>query len=125
MCKRSRKLGLEALLLTAAVLCGAAVLWQAYTRAAHPFELAYTEGNVLSAGARVASGLSAYPDPASFPYALNPYGPVGYLLTAAGIRLFGVSLFGPRLLVLLAGVIAVFAIAGLTRRLGASGESAF
>jgi hypothetical protein len=64
------------------------------------------------------NGSTPYPDPASFPYIPNHYGPVGYLLTAVAIRVVGVSLFGPRLKVLLAGAIAVFVIAGLTRRLG-------
>ena len=101
-----------------AVLCFAATLWQAYIRASIPLEMNYEEGNVLNAGLRVLKGSTAYPDPASFPYTFNPYGPVGYLLTAAGIKLFGLSLFGPRLFVLLAGAIAVFVIAGLTRGLG-------
>ncbi len=113
-----RRLDLERSAAAIVGLCFAVTLWQSYTRATIPFEMNYGEGNVLSAGVRVLSGSTPYPDPATFPYALNPYGPVGYLLTAVGLRVFGVSLFGPRLLVLLAGTVIVFVFSGFTRRSG-------
>lgn len=113
-----RKLDLETFVAAVAALCLAVTLWQAYVRALIPFEQNYTEGLVLSATVRVLNGSTPYPGPASFPYAFNLFGPIGYLITAATIRVFGLSLFGPRLLVMLAGAIAVFAIGGLIRRLG-------
>ena len=113
-----RKFDLETFMSGVAALCLSVTLWQAYLRALMPFELSYTEGLVLSAAVRVLDGSTPYPGPAGFPYTFHLFGPVGYLLAAAAIRVFGLSLFGPRLLVMLGGAIAVFTIAGLTRRLG-------
>ena len=118
MGKLLRKLNLDTALTATAACCLAAIMCVAYMRARFPLELNYEEGNILNAGLRVLRGSTPYPDPASFPYLLNPYGPVGYILAAAGLKVFGVSLFGPRLLVLVAGVIIVFVLAGLTRGLG-------
>jgi hypothetical protein len=113
-----RKPDLETLVAAVAALCLAVTLWQAYVRASIPFELNFGEGLVLGGAVRVLDGSTPYPAPSSFPYVFNTFGPIGYLLTATAIRVFGLSLFGPRLLVMLAGTIAVFAIAGLNRRLG-------
>ncbi len=90
----------------------------AYERARIPFAINYEEGNILNAGVRVLHGQTPYPDPGAFPYILNPYGPVGYLLTALSLRLAGLSLLGPRLLVLLAGLGIWLVIALLTKRMG-------
>lgn len=84
-------------------------------RARIPFELDYEEGNILNAGVRLSHGLSPYPDPTAFPYVINPYGPVGYLLTAASIRMFGISFFAPRLLVLAGGMIVLIALIAVSR----------
>jgi hypothetical protein len=93
-------------------------LYFAYTRALIPFQIDYEEGNILNAGLRILHGQTPYPSPGSFPYVLNPYGPLGYLATALGIRLFGISLLGPRLLVLVSGASIALLIAALVRRLG-------
>jgi 4-amino-4-deoxy-L-arabinose transferase-like glycosyltransferase len=89
----------------------------AFSRVNVPFELDYEEGNVLNAALRILHGQTPYPDPASFPYTLNPYGPVGYATAAIGTKLFGVSLFGPRLLVLVAGIATMAIIALLIAKL--------
>lgn len=87
-------------------------------RARIPIELDYEEGNILNAGVRISHGLSPYPDPAAFPYVLNPYGPVGYFLAAASVRAFGISLVAPRLLVLAGGAVILVVLVLLTRLSG-------
>src|SRR5262245_55785465 len=84
--------------------------------AAFPYQLDYEEGNVLNAANRIVHGLTPYPEPGSFPYVLNPYGPLGYLLIAVPVKAAGLSLYPPRLLVLLATVVVALLIAGLVRR---------
>ena len=108
-----------------AILCGALRLIYAYQRAGTPFQLEYEEGNILNAGFRILHGLTPYPAPGSFPYVLNPYGPVAYLLAAAAMKLVGVSLFGPRLLVLLAGIGVALLIVQISKAHGVRIEIAF
>jgi hypothetical protein len=93
-------------------------LYFAYKRTLIPFEIDYEEGNILNAAVRILHGQTPYPTPGSFPYVLNPYGPVGYLVAALGVRIFGISLLGPRLLVLLSGIFIVFLIAAVVQHLG-------
>ena len=83
-----------------------------------PFEIDYEEGNILNSGLRIVQGKTLYPAPGSFPYILNPYGPVGYLVSALGIKIFGLGLFGPRLFILFAGIAVGVLIAALTKLLG-------
>lgn len=101
------------------ILCALVRLGFAYRRAAIPFELDYEEGNILNAGLRILNGTTPYPAPGAFPYILNPYGPIGYLFAAIGLKVFGTSLLGPRLLVLLAGIGITACLAFLARRFGA------
>ena len=86
--------------------------------AALPYQLDYEEGNVLNAGHRIADGVTPYPEPGSFPYVLNPYGPIGYALTALAVKVFGVSLFAPRLFVVLESLALALLVASLVQRLG-------
>jgi dolichyl-phosphate-mannose-protein mannosyltransferase len=109
---------LKALLLLVGIACLAIRLETSYVRAASPFQADYEEGNILNAASRIVHGLTPYPAPGSFPYTVNCYGPIGYLLSALGIKIFGLSLFGPRLLVLLAGIGIVFLIAAIVKTLG-------
>jgi len=112
-------LALKILLLLAGFACFAVRLDCSYVRAASPFQVDYEEGNILNAASRITHGLTPYPAVGSFPYTVNCYGPIGYLVSAAGIKILGLSFFGPRLLVLFAGIGIVFMIAGLTKALGA------
>jgi 4-amino-4-deoxy-L-arabinose transferase-like glycosyltransferase len=100
------------------LLCVLVRLKFAYLRAATTFQLDYEEGNVLNAALRITNGMTPYPAAGSFPYVINPYGPVGYVLAALGIKVFGVSLLGPRLLVLLAGIGVALCIGLLAREYG-------
>lgn len=93
-------------------------IYCAYQRARLPFEVDYEVGNVLNAGLRLLEHQTPYPPPGSFPYILNPYGPIGYVATAAGIRTFGLSFFGPRLIVLLSGLLIAFLIASFVQHFG-------
>ena len=97
----------------------------AWIRASLPWEMNYEEGNMFNAAVRLLHGAAVYPAPGSFPYIVSPYGPVGYLLTALAVAANGVSLFGPRLLVLLAGVGICFLISALTKRFGGRWEIGF
>ena len=90
---------------------GAALAMRA--RALTPFQFDYGEGNVLATLARIAHGLTPYPDPRAFPNAIDPYGPVGYYLLAIPVKLFGVSLLAPRMLVI-ACVVAICVLLALT-----------
>jgi hypothetical protein len=93
-------------------------IYFAYCRARVPFEIDYEEGNVLNAGLSVLRGQTPYPLASHFPYVINPYGPLGYLATALGLRMFGISLFGPRLLVLASGFAIAILISVTVRRCG-------
>jgi len=79
-------------------------LWHAVGETRLPFQLDYEEGNILNAGVRIDAGQTAYPDPATYPNVLNPYGPIGYFLTAESLRLGGLSLTLARLVMLACGV---------------------
>jgi hypothetical protein len=109
--QRACLLGTTALLL-------ALRIYFAYCRARVPFEIDYEEGNVLNAGLSLLRGQTPYPVASHYPYVVNPYGPLGYLATALGLRMFGISLFGPRLLVLASGFAIATLISLLVRRLG-------
>ena len=90
----------------------------AHARLLMPFEIDYEEGNILNSGLRITQGQALYPAPGTFPYILNPYGPIGYLVAALGIKTFGLGLFGPRLFILSAGIAVGILIAALTKALG-------
>ena len=111
-------LNLTAMLAVIVPVLMAVRLKYVYERMFVPFEINYEEGNILNAAARVLQHSSLYPDPRAFPYVLNPYGPVGYWLSALGIRILGLSFRGPRLLVLLAAIGVFFLIAALVKRSG-------
>jgi len=117
---RGRKVIIIALAIVGAIIR----IRYAYVRAGLPFQLEYEEGNILNAGFRILHGASPYPAPGSFPYVLNPYGPVAYLLAAASMKLLGISLFGPRLLVLVAGVGVALLIVLISKSNGAAVEIA-
>ena len=93
-------------------------LLMACNAAAFPYQLDYEEGNILNAGNRILHGETPYPEPGSFPYILNPYGPIGYVLTALAVKAFGLSLYGPRLMVVLESLAVALLIAALVKRLG-------
>ena len=101
----------------------ALVTWRVITAAlavrAHaftPFQFDYGEGNVLATLARIARGLTPYPDPRAFPNAIDPYGPVGYYLLAIPVKLFGISLVPPRLLVIVSVVVICIFLALIIAR---------
>ncbi len=85
-----------------------------------PFQFDYEEGNILNALARIAHGLSPYPDPHAFPNVLNPYGPVAYYVLAAPVKLFGNSFLGPRLVIVASLLVVCCCIGLLIVRLGGS-----
>jgi len=98
----------------------AAVLntFDAWHLAALPFEMNYEEGNILNAALRIVNGLSPYPDPHAFPNVLNPYGPVFYYLVAIPVRVAGAGLLLPRLMVIIAALMAAICIGLLIRKEG-------
>jgi hypothetical protein len=113
-----RKLTPKSLVAAVVLLAVATRLRFAFIKAMLPFELDYEEGNVLNAAYRILHHQTPYPDPGSFPYTLNPYGPVGYSLAAFGLKILGLSFFGPRLLVFIAGLLILLLIARLTVSFG-------
>lgn len=108
-----------------ATACVSVRLKCSYTLVASPFQIDYEEGNILNAAYRLIHGQTPYPSPGSFPYVLNPYGPIGYVLSAWGVKIFGLSFFGPRLLVLFAGLGVLFLIAGLIKTCGGRWDLGF
>lgn len=115
----------KALLLFVGIACFVIRIVSSYGRAASTFQIDYEEGNILNAATRLLHGLTPYPAVGSFPYIVNCYGPVGYLLSAAGIKVFGLSLFGPRVLVLLSGIGIFFLIAAIVKTLGSRWDVGF
>lgn len=110
------------ILACAAALAALFNTFDAWQLARLPFEMNYEEGNILNAAVRIVNGLSPYPDPHSFPNVLNPYGPVFYYVIAATVRMAGVRLLLPRLIVIFSALIAGAVVAFLVRRF--SGSSA-
>jgi len=115
---RSTPLPLRIGLALAIVVCIVLSFKSVYSRLVLPFQIDYEEGNVLNAGLRIVEGQTPYPPPGSFPYIFNPYGPVGYLVSAVGIKVFGLGLLGPRVLIFIAGLAVVFLIAILINSFG-------
>lgn len=115
---RSTPLPLRIGLALAIIACVVLSFKSVYARLVLPFQIDYEEGNVLNAGLRILEGHTPYPVAGSFPYIFNPYGPIGYLVSAAGIKVFGLGLFGPRLLIFTAALTVVFLIATLIKSLG-------
>lgn len=75
----------------------------------------YGEGPLLGVAARIAGGLSCYPNPHPIPYMINPYGPVAYYLFAGVVKIFGVAFTAPRIFVGAATVCCAVLIALLLR----------
>lgn len=115
---RSTPLPLRIGFAIAIVACVVLSFKSAYSRLVLPFQIDYEEGNVLNAGLRIVEGQTPYPAPGSFPYIFNPYGPIGYLVSAVGIKVFGLGLLGPRGLIFAAGLVVVFLIATLIKTFG-------
>ena len=115
---RSTPLGSKIFLALLTAACLYLSFRGAHARLLMPFEIDYEEGNILNSGLRIVQGQPLYPVVGSFPYILNPYGPVGYLVSALGIKIFGLGLFGPRLFIFSAGTAVAVLIAALTRALG-------
>lgn len=111
-------LSLRVYLLVAATLAVAFSFVCVYGRLHMPFEIDYEEGNILNTGLRILQGQTPYPPPGIFPYVINPYGPIGYVVSALGIKIFGLGLLGPRLLVLVSGIAVTVLLAFLVTRLG-------
>src|SRR5262245_23519547 len=105
------------LVIVAAISLGF-IVYFGLLRAVLPFQIEYPEGLVLNSANRLLHGQTPYPDPRSFPYILNCYGPLAYALAAVAIKLFGVSLFPLRMLVLLAGLAVLALLTVLTSRMG-------
>jgi hypothetical protein len=80
-----------------------------------PFQLNFGEGPLLGVAARVARGLTCYPDPHALPYMINPYGPVSYYLIAPLVRLFGLN-FTPLRIFVGAAAVCCAAFIGLLLR---------
>ena len=105
----------------AACVVAAAVLtlWHVASEARLPFQLDYEEGNILNAAVRWNAGLTPYPDPHTYPNALDPYGPVGYLLAAQWVRPGGVGFTLPRMMSLGCGLaIAILLLLLIRERTG-------
>jgi len=115
----------KAFLMSVGIGCLAVRIVASYARTASTFQIDYEEGNILNAATRLLHGLTPYPAVGTFPYIVNCYGPVGYLLSAAGIKIFGLSLFGPRLLILLSGIGIFFLIAAIVNTIGGRWDVGF
>lgn len=101
---------------TAAAACAVWALVTVVQRAELPYQLDYEEGNILNAAVCLTHGLSPYPNPHVLPSVINPYGPVLYLLEAALVKIFGLTFFPGRLLVIISGIAAAALIASIIRR---------
>ncbi|MGH9520905.1 MAG: hypothetical protein ACRD3E_00070 [Terriglobales bacterium] len=100
-------------------------LWRIAVFAAHvpiaaAFQHDYEEGNILNALLRITRGSTPYPDPHVLPSILNPYGPAAYYLLAVPAKLFGVTFFFPRLMIICCTVAVAAVVAIEARRLNRS-----
>ncbi len=84
---------------------------ESIVRVRWPFQMDYGEGIILYSAERLNQGLPLYPDPRAYPTVLNPYGPVGYFLVAACVRLGGLTFLYPRLLMLGCGLLVALLLA--------------
>jgi len=108
--------GLSALCVVSAIF-GAVVALQvlifllhAYQAIAFPYQLDYGEGPILQIALEVARGRPMYPPVDQPPYNIASYEPAYYLLSALGVKLFGVGFaFGRWLSCLSVVATAVFA----------------
>lgn len=107
-----------------AVACASVCIADAVNTVRAPVQLDYEEGNILNAGLRIVQGLTPYPDPRAWPLALNPYGPISYLLVAALVKTFGVSFTAPRSLIILCGIAVTGLLLILLRHFGCCGVAA-
>ena len=118
----TRLVGLSEWVMAACVVAAAVlVVWHAAQEARLPFQLDYEEGNILNAAVRVNSGLTPYPDPHAYPNALDPYGPIGYSLAAACLRLGGLSFTLGRLGIIGCGLLIAVLLLLLIREWTGSG----
>ena len=69
----------------------------AYQAIAFPYQLDYGEGPILQIALEVARGRPMYPPVAEPPYLIASYEPAYYLLSALGVKLFGVGFWWGRL----------------------------
>jgi len=69
----------------------------AYQAIAFPYQLDYGEGPILQIALEVARGRPMYPSVAQPPYLIASYEPAYYLLSALGVKLFGVGFWWGRL----------------------------
>ena len=102
-----------------AATAAACAVWGLVTvaaRAGLPYQLDYEEGNILNAAVRILHGLSPYPNPHILPNVINPYGPVIYFVDAALVKVFGLTFFPGRMMVIVSGVVIAIFIAVLLRR---------
>ncbi len=111
---------IEALSLWALVLGCLVAIATALCKVGRPFQMNFGEGPLLASAARIAQGLSAYPPSQLPPYVINPYGPLPYYLVAGLVRIFGIGLTIPRLLVLGAAIYSAALTGLLVRRLSNS-----
>ncbi|HEU0207542.1 MAG TPA: hypothetical protein VFQ78_01050 [Candidatus Udaeobacter sp.] len=112
-------------LATTALLCGTYALLLAIKLAHYPMQYDYEEGNILNAGLRIVHGLTPYPDPHGWPIILNPYGPLPYLITAALIKVFGITLVAPRIESIVCAALIVSFLFLLLRRSALSLTTSF
>ena len=95
---------LEYLLGAAVALNCVMTLLRALERLSVSYQLNSVEGVILNASVLVARGASPYPPVSAPPYVLDAYPPVLYYAVALLVKLFGVSFFYPRLMVLASGI---------------------
>ncbi len=94
-------------------------LLHAYQAITFPYQLDYGEGPILQIAAEVARGRPMYPPVSRPPYIIASYEPAYYLISALGVKLFGVSFWWGRLVstvsVLLTAVFAGLIVWDLTK----------
>lgn len=108
----------EILFLLAAVLGCVITLLHIALVVPLPYEFDFGEGPLLGVAVRVAQGLGAYPPATQLPYVISPYGPLPYYLGGLCVKLFGVSLTAPRVLVVASDIWCAAIIALLVRHWG-------
>lgn len=115
---------LTRLLLVAPLLALLPLVWQLLAHAmavlTYPWQIDYDEGIVLRAAWMIAQGQNPYHAPRPEAFTSATYPPLFYLLNALWLRLGGISLFGGRLIGLLATLVVALLLALWSRATGRS-----
>ena len=106
----------ESLLLVAVLVCSFFAVARTLVRIHAPYQMDYAEGTILNTALRLSQGGSLYQPIQTLPYHLDPYPPFIYKLVSVLIVRYGLDFYYPRLIVMIAAIVACLFAALLIRQ---------